>query len=147
MAAYKTENPNPTTLIAKMTTVCPYYIGKYVEWYLSPPDERQSWDSLCKCDQMFQSKNGQNKTEKFCRENWLPREDAQAAIKIYMKHMQIINTMKIYQKMLDKALGGDVQAAKYIQDFHSSKFFEDEQDEINDFLNTVNIPKLKKTRG
>ena len=64
-----------------------------------------------------------------------------------MKHMQTVNTMKIYQKMLDKALSGDVQAAKYIQDFHASKFFEDEQDEINDFLSTVNIPKLKKTRG
>ena len=147
MPAYKSENPNPTTLIAKMTKVCPYYVGKYVEWYLTPPDERQSWDDLCKCDNHFQNKSGENRTEKFCKENWLVREDSQAAIKIYMKHKQTVNTMKIYQKMLDKALSGDVQAAKYIQDFHASKFFEDEQDEINDFLNTVNIPKLKKTRG
>ena len=96
MPAYKSENPNPTTLIAKMTKVCPYYVGKYVEWYLTPPDERQSWDDLCKCDNHFQNKSGENRTEKFCKENWLVREDAQAAIKIYMKHMQTVNTSRSF---------------------------------------------------
>ena len=49
--------------------------------------------------------------------------------------------------MLDKALQGDVNAAKYIEGFHNSDFFDEGEDELNDFLNTINIPKLKKTRG
>ena len=68
----------------------------------------------------FKSKDGTNKTEEFCENNWLIRDDAQKAIKIYMKNMRTLNTMQIYQKMMNKALNGDVNAAKYVENFHNS---------------------------
>ncbi len=146
------ENKSFKTVLQKMTEVAPYYIAKYVEWYLTPTEDRISWEDLCKCDIQYRTRDPEgklsiNKSEQFAKENWLTREDTQKAIQIYMKHMKTINTMKIYEKMLDKALQGDVNAAKYIEGFHNSDFFDEGEDEINDFLNTINIPKLKKTRG
>ncbi|GLC78318.1 hypothetical protein [Lacrimispora brassicae] len=141
------ENKSFKTVLQKMTEVAPYYIAKYVEWYLTDPEDRIPWDDLCNCNDNYRLKTGGNKTEQFAKDNWLTREDTQRCIQIYMKHMKTINTMKIYEKMLDKALQGDVNAAKYIEGFHNSDFFNEDEDEINDFLNTVNIPKLKKTRG
>ena len=85
-------------------------------------------------------------SEEFAKENWLTREDTQRAIQIYMKHMKTYNTMRIYRKMLDKALSGDVNAAKWVEQFHESDFFDESTDEIDEFLNKVNIPKLKKVK-
>lgn len=141
------DNQNYQTVLKKMLEVTPYYIAKYIEWYLTNKDERCTWDELCQCDKNFRSKNGDNKTEKFAYENWLTREDAQRAIQIYMKHMKTINTMQIYQKMFAKALDGDVNAAKYIENFHNSDFFDESEDELNDFLSGINIPALKKGGG
>ena len=141
------ENKSFKTVLQKMTEIAPYYIAKYVDWYLTPTEDRISWEDLCNCDINYKHRNGDNKTEQFAKENWLTREDTQKCIQIYMKHMKTINTMKIYEKMLDKALAGDVNAAKYIEGFHNSDFFDEGEDELNDFLNTINIPKLKKTRG
>lgn len=135
------------TVLQKMCDAAPYYIAKYIEWYMTDAAEREPWEKLCECDQNFRSKDGTNKTEKFAKDNWLSRDDAQKCIQIYMKHMKVINTMKIYQKMMEKALGGDVNAAKYIEGFHASDFFDESTDEIDEFLNRVNIPKLKGTRG
>ena len=147
MGAKVDENKAYKTVMQKMTEVCPAYIAKYVEWYLTPKDERCTWNKLCGNDNSFKTKSGTNKSEEFARENWLTREDTQKAIQIYLKHMKTFNTMRIYEKMLDKALRGDVNAAKWVESFHKSDFFDDEEDEINDFLNTVNIPTLKKKRG
>ena len=47
---------------------------------------------------------------------------------------------------MDKALQGDVNAAKWVEQFHESDFFDESTDEIDEFLNKVNIPKLKKVR-
>ena len=59
--------------------------------------------------------------------------------------MKIYNLSQIYFKMLNKALSGDVNAAKFIESFSNSDFFKDsEEDEINNFLSNVNIPSLKK---
>ena len=134
------------TIIQKMQEVAPNYIAKYVEWYLTDPEDRCSWEELCTCDQQFKSRRGGYKTEDFAKENWLTREDTQRAIQIYMKHMKTYNTMRIYRKMLDKALSGDVNAAKWVEQFHESDFFDESTDEIDEFLNKVNIPKLKKVR-
>lgn len=110
---------------------------------------------LCKCDINYRvtaKKDGRPewdgvyKTEEFAKDNWLTRDDTQKAIQIYMKHMKTYNTMQIYQKMMEKALQGDVNAAKYIDTFHNSDFFDESDDELNDFLNTVKIPSLKKHR-
>ena len=147
MATKTNDNLTYKTVQQKMCEVTVYYIAKYVEWYLSDKNERCTWDELCQCDKNFKSKSGVNKTEKFARENWLTREDTQKAIQIYMKHMKTINTMQIYQKMLTKALDGDVNAAKYVESFHNSDFFDESEDELNDFLDNINIPALKRGGG
>lgn len=140
------------TVLQKMQEIVPYYIAKYVEWYLTDKNDRCTWDELCKCDINYRIKTkndgwtGEYKTEEFAKDNWLTREDTQKAIQIYMKHMKTYNTMQIYQKMMKKALEGDVNAAKYIDSFHNSDFFDESTDELNDFLNTVKIPALKKHR-
>lgn len=131
------------TLLQKMQEICPYHIAKYVQWYLSDKKKRCKWDELCQCDMQFKSKDGTNKTEEFCENNWLIRDDAQKAIKIYMKNMRTLNTMQIYQKMMAKALNGDVNAAKYVENFHNSDFFEDSEDELDVLLSGINIPALK----
>ena len=41
------------TIIQKMQEVAPNYIAKYVEWYLTDPEDRCSWEELCTCDQQF----------------------------------------------------------------------------------------------
>lgn len=131
------------TLLQKMQEICPYHIAKYVQWYLSDQKKRCKWDELCQCDMQFKSKDGTNKTEEFCENNWLIRDDVQKAIKIYMKNMRTLNTMQIYQKMMNKALNGDVNAAKYVENFHNSDFFEDSEDELDVLLSGINIPALK----
>lgn len=141
------ENKQYKTVLQKMTEVCPYYIAKYVEWYLTDKNERCKWDDLAVCDQNYKSKAGGFKTEQFAKENWLTREDAQRAMQIYLKHMKTFNTMQIYQKMFQKALEGDVNAAKYIDQVHESNFFDESDDELNDFLSGINIPALKKGKG
>jgi len=146
MPISKDDNRSYTTLQQKLESVCPPYIARYVRWYMSPPDDRCSWAELCATDAHYRDSGGNDRTEEFCRENWLTREDAQKAVKICMTHLKTYNSMRIYQKMLDKALKGDVNAAKYIDNFHNSSFFEETTDEIDEFLNTVNIPKLKKSR-
>ena len=130
-------------VLQKMQEICPYHIAKYVQWYLSDKKKRCKWDELCQCDMQFKSKDGTNKTEEFCENNWLIRDDAQKAIKIYMKNMRTLNTMQIYQKMMNKALNGDVNAAKYVENFHNSDFFEDSEDELDVLLSGINIPALK----
>ena len=140
------DNLSYKTVLQKMQEVTTYYIAKYVEWYLSDKSERCAWEELCKCDLNFKAKAGGYKTEQFAKENWLTREDTQKAIQIYLKHMKTFNTMQIYQKMFQKALDGDVNAAKYVESFHNSDFFDEKDDELNDFLSGINIPALKKGR-
>lgn len=127
----------------KMQDYVPYYIAKYLVWYFTDKDERESWEDLCKCDINFKSKDGENKTEQFAKENWLTREDSQKAIQVYMKHMRTYNLSKIYYKMLDKAMTGDTNAAKWVENFSNSDFFDETEDEINSYLDGINIPSLK----
>lgn len=136
------------TIIKKLEdTGLPYYLCKFVDWYLTDEEHRQKWEDLCNCDINYKTKQGENKTPEFCKENWLTRADVQEGIKVWLGHMKTLNTLKIYNTMMDKATKGDVQAAKWVQEFHESKFFDGENDEINDFLNQVNIKKPKKVRG
>lgn len=133
------------TIIKKLEdSGLPYYLAKFVDWYMTDPEERESWDELCKVDNGFVSKTGENKTQEFVRENWLTRADVQEGIRIWLSHMKTINMLKIYRTMQKKAMDGDVQAARWVEDFHNSKFFQEEHDEINEFLNNVTFKKPKR---
>lgn len=138
------KTPNSyKSVYQKMQEYVPYYIAKYLVWHFSDKDERESWEDLCKCDCNFKSKDGTNKTEQFAKENWLTREDSQKAIQVYMKHNKTYNLSKIYYKMLDKALTGDTNAAKWVESFSNSDFFDETEDELNGYLDGINIPALK----
>lgn len=134
------------TLMQKLQEVMPAYLANYLMWYYSDPNTRVSWDELCCYDANFRcqgDKSGQNKTEEFAEQNWLIREDVQKGMIIYMQHMKTYNQMKVYQSMLQKALSGDVNSAKYIDDFNNKldKMMEnkEEKSEIDELLKGVNI--------
>ena len=57
--------------------------------------------------------------------------------------MKIYNLNKLYDSMLEKALDGDINAAKWVENFMKSDFFDDSVDEIDEFLSGINIPGLK----
>ena len=80
---------------------------------------------MCKSDANFRSRNGDNKTEDFCEQNWLIRDDVQKAMIVYLQYMKRYNFMKRYQEMNKKALSGDVNSAKYV----------DEMDKMLDKMN------------
>lgn len=127
------------TIRQKLDEITPVYVSRFIIWYFSDEETRLPFDEFKTCDQGIRDFD-------MCLE-WLTREDAQKAIQVYMKHMKTYNLMQVYQKMLDKALKGDVNAAKWIESFSNSEFFDESQDEMDSFLNNVNIPALKKGGG
>lgn len=135
---------NIKTVVGTLQEYVPYYLAKYVDWYMTPEHKRCSWEDLANCDVNFKQKNGDIKTEQFAEENWLPRQDVQEAMQAYLKYFKRQNLTMLYQSMLDKAMNGDVRAADWVVKFSESDFFNDEHDEVNDFLSGINIPGLEK---
>ena len=134
------------TLMQKLQEVMPSYLAYYLIWYYSDPNTRVTWDELCNYDANFKcqgEKSGEIKTEQFAETNWLIREDVQKGMIIYMQHMKIYNQMKVYQSMLAKALTGDVNSAKYLDDFNNKldKMLDNKetQSEIDELLKGVTI--------
>ena len=84
------------SLLQKLSEVMKPYLANYLIWYYSDPDQRCSWDELCSYDQNFKQKGenaGQNKTQEFCEQNWLIRDDVQKGMIIYMQHMKRLQLM------------------------------------------------------
>ena len=127
---------NYKTILQKLEDVTQPWVARFIIWYFSDKNTRLPFDEFKTC-------NPNIKDEKVCEE-WLTREDAQKAIQVYMKHMKTYNLMQVYYKMLDKSMQGDVQASKWIVDFSNSPFFDEREDEIDSFLNGINIPALKR---
>jgi hypothetical protein len=134
------------SLLQKLQEVMPNYLAVYLIWYYSDPKTRVSWDELCSYDCNFkvQGENaGQYKTEEFAEQNWLIRDDVQKGMVIYMQHMKRYNFMKRYQEMTKKALNGDVNAAKYLDEadkqLDKMNVDKDTENEIDKLLMGVNI--------
>ncbi len=134
---------NDKSLLQKLQEVMKPYLASYLCWYYSDPDTRISWDDLCKQDMNFRTRSGENKTEDFCEQNWLIRDDVQRGMIIYMQHMKRYNFMKRYQEMTKKALSGDVNAAKYLDDMDRQLdrmcVDKETESEIDELLKGVNI--------
>lgn len=134
---------NEKTLTQKLNEVMKPYLAQFLVWYYSDPETRISWDSLCKQDMNFRDKNGKNKSQEFCEKTWLIREDVQRGMIIYLQHMKKFNFMQRYQEMSKKALKGDVNAAKYIDDLdkqlNKMSIDKNTQNEIDQLLQGVNI--------
>jgi hypothetical protein len=125
----------------KLEKIVPHYIARFIVWYYTPEDKRCDFDDFMPYEPCVK-----NKTLDECME-WFTREDCQEAILEYHKHMKKLNLIRLYEAMYDKALQGDVNAAKWVESFSKSDFFDETTDEVEDFLKDVNIPALKKGKG
>lgn len=107
----------------------------FVKWYVDSDKTEESFNNDCKsCAVTFE----------YAMNNWLLDEDVQDAIRQYLKAQRNIKMMDIYNAMYQKALTkGDTNSAKWCADFFKSDFFEDEQDEVDDYLSGIDIPALK----
>lgn len=127
------------TLLGVLQESVPNYLAKYVEWYMTPEDKRDSWQSLSACNkQMYEGK-----TPEWAEKNWLSRADVQDAMQAYCKYFKKQRLTQLYQSMYNKAMDGDVRAADWVVKFSDSSFFDESTDEINDFLTGINIKGLE----
>ena len=133
MGQIRTESINQ-----KLQKIVPKYIANFILWYYSPEDKRIPFEEF-----MPYEPNVKGKSLDDCKE-WLTREDSIQAIREYHKHMKDYNLMQLYESMLEKAIKGDVNAAKWVEQFSNSDFFNDTTDEIDEFMKNVNIGGLKK---
>ena len=125
---------NNKTLREKLMEVIPEHMARFIIWYKSDETKRKPFEEL---------KDAKITNLDNCID-WLTREDCQNALQIYEKHMKKFKLMELYNSMYDKAMKGDVNAAKYVATFADSDFFNDSTDEIEDFMKNVNLSSLKK---
>lgn len=123
------------TNIKKMISVNANKKAYFVKWYVDSNKSKESFDAeikkLCNCEW------------EYAMSEWLLDEDVQNAIKEYLKQQRQIKMMEMYDAMYQKAKNGDVKSAEWVEKFFKSDFFEDSADEIDDYLEGINIPALK----
>lgn len=126
------------TMNKKLEKVVPAALARFINWYYSDPQTRKPFDEFKTCHDQLKKK-----TYEECLE-WLKREDAQKALQVYHKEMKLYEQTKLYDAMRDKAMNGDIKAAEFLMKFYDSDYFDTDNDEIDDFLDNVNISALKK---
>lgn len=107
----------------------------FVRWYVDSDKSKASFEKEIKgvCDCEYE----------YAMTEWLYDEDVQEAIKLYLKAIRNIKMMNIYDSMYDKAISkGDTNSAKWCEQFFKSDFFENSEDEIDTYLDGINIPGL-----
>lgn len=112
-------------------------LAYFICWYFMPKDVRDSWTEYKKSHVLLKKTQNDYLFE-------LTTQQGQQAIKVYQQNMQLFNNSLVYNAMLDKAMEGDAQAAKWISSF---EFDDNVNDEIDNFLNSVNIKGLRSKRG
>lgn len=111
--------------------------SKFARWYVDSKDKN-------KADYNDNCKSGTNVTYEYAMSEWLMDEQVQEAIKQYLKAQRSIKMLDIYNSMYNKAIDkGDTNSAKWCADFFKSDFFQDSVDEVDDYLEGINIPALK----
>ena len=126
------------TMNKKLKKVVPEAVGKFIIWYYSDPNTRLPFEKFRTCHDMLKKKSYED-----CLE-WLRREDAQKAVQVYHKEMKLFEQTQLYDAMRQKAMEGDIRAADWLMKFYDSDYFDQSNDEIDDFLNDIDIPALKK---
>ena len=121
-------------LLRKLETVTTAAGARFLKYYYMPADERPSWDEYKTCCTTLMRMDYES-----CLK-WLDREDIQRAMQIYRKYHKLGDLTKLYESMYAKALRGDTRAADWVLKFMDSEYFDESSDEINDFLNGINIP-------
>lgn len=125
---------NNKTLREKLMEVIPEHMARFIIWYKSDETKRKPFEEL---------KDAKITNLDNCID-WLTREDCQNALQVYEKHMKKFKLMELYNSMYDKAMKGDVNAAKYVATFTDSSFFDESEDKVEDFMKNVNLSSLKK---
>lgn len=110
-------------------------LAYFICWYFMPKDVRDSWSEYKKSHVQLLKKTQNDYLFE------LTTQQGQNAIKVYQQNMQLFNNSLVYNAMLDKAMEGDAQAAKWISSF---EFEDNVNDEIDNFLSSVNIKGLSK---
>lgn len=72
-------------------------------------------------------------------ETYLDRNDVKEAIAFVTKENKDLDIIKIYHKMLKKALDGDVNSANWIMKFRDSKFFDTNKSEIDKIIEGLDV--------
>lgn len=105
--------------------------AKFVIWYCTPEDEREDFKTF--------SRKFLNNVNYETVEEWLLEPEIAEAIKYYMKLQHTIKMKKIYDKMYEQALAGDVQSAKFLVDFSKEFLGTDNQNELEKLLNNLKV--------
>lgn len=108
----------------------------FVKWYVNSKDKsKEDYDNNCRHNSLVEYDHAMGE--------WLLEEDVQEAIKSYLKAQRAVKMLEIYNSMYQKAIEkGDVNSAKWCEQFFKSDFFESGQDEINNYLEGIDIPAL-----
>lgn len=109
----------------------------FVKWYVDTPTKdrtKENYNKNCKNNSIVEFETVMG--------TWLCEDDVQITIKEYMKKQKNIKMLNMYDAMYEKALNGDVKSAEWVEKFYKSDFFENEEDEIDDYLSGINIPGL-----
>lgn len=125
------------TVIQAMEKVTTPPIARFIKYMYTPEDQRKPWKEFRTCHEYLK-----NKTYDECLP-WLERADAQKAMQVYRKYNKLYDLTRLYDSMYEKALAGDVRAASWIESFMQSSYFDESQDEIDEFLDGIDIPALK----
>ncbi len=88
------------------------HLKYFVDWYLkgAKKEDYRGWQTL-------------SDDYNFAMDNYLKRGDVQACISDYTKRNKDMNFVKLYNKMLEKALDGDAKSADWILKAQQDDFF------------------------
>ena len=84
-------------------------------------------------------------TEEICQ-RYLLEQGCQAAIRWLLKRLHQRKLVKLYQTYYEKALKGDVQAFKTLQEFSENFFKEDQENDLTRLLNKIPDGELEKDK-
>lgn len=111
-------------------------IAYFVKWYVDSDRSEKSYNNEIKGMTQVEYSTAMN--------DWLEREDVQEAIKAYLNQVKNLKMFDIYNSMYDKAVKkGDVNSAKWCEQFFKSDFFKNGEDEVNEYLDGIHIAGLE----
>lgn len=103
----------------------------FIKWYLNGQKEDE-WEQVQKVLCISEDSNWGIKT-------YLERADVQRALIEITKLNKDFNLVKIYNKMLEKSLDGDVNSANWIVKFSESDFFNTKKDAVTELINGLTL--------
>lgn len=121
------DNKELEQLFDGNTTVKRHFVNFYTTTDRSEKEYNKNWkDKKCKVD--FTTAM-----------TYLDKEDVQNAIKEVYKENRTIKMLQIYDAMCEKALKGDANSAKWVENFNNSNFFGDTKSAIDKIVDGLEV--------